>query len=328
MRRTVEQIKAASTFLFRRVIVRVRLISILAALALARLPPLQAQDLTPRAYLITPVDANALTLTWSYYNGGIDLNGTIPITGATGSYSVPVASYYHSFDFFGRSANIVGVLPYGVGTFQGNVLGAQKSIYRSGLLDATFRISVNLIGGPALPLDKFAKWKQKTILGASLKVVAPTGQYSSTKLVNWGINRWAFKPEIGYSRRFGHWILDAYGGAWLFTTNPAFFTAPVPVPQTEAPIGSFEGHLSYQFKNPRCWISLDGNYWFGGSTALNGIPNPDTRQTSSRLGTTFALPVTKHQSLKFAYSKGTYIRFGGDYHNVQVAWQYSWIGKP
>jgi hypothetical protein len=309
--------------------VRVRLISILVALALVRLPPLQAQDLTPRAYLITPVDTNALTLTWSYYNGGIDLNGTIPITGATGSYSVPVASYYHSFNFFGRSANIVAALPYGIGTFQGNVLGTQKSVYRSGLLDATFRISVNLIGGPALPLDKFTRWKQKNILGASLKIVAPTGQYSGTKLINWGINRWAFKPEIGYSRRlWDHWLLDAYGGAWLFTSNPAFFNTPLPSLQTEAPIGSFEGHLSYQFKNPRCWISLDGNYWFGGATTLNGIPNPDTRQTSSRLGTTFALPLTKHQSLKFAYNKGTYIRFGGDYHNVQVAWQYSWIGKP
>jgi hypothetical protein len=309
--------------------VRVRLISILVALALGRLHPLQAQDLTPRAYLITPVDTNVLTLFWSYYNGGIELNGTIPITGATGSYSVAVASYYHSFSFFGRSANIAAVLPYGVGTFQGNVLGTQKSVYRSGLLDATFRISVNLIGGPALPLDKYAKWKQKTILGASLKVAAPTGQYNSTKLINWGINRWAFKPEIGYSQRFwGHWLLDAYGGAWFFTTNPAFFNIPLPSPQTEAPIGSFEGHLSYSFKNPRCWISLDGNYWFGGATTLNGVFNPNTRQTSSRLGTTFALPLTKHQSLKFAYNRGTYVRFGGNYQNVQVAWQYSWIGKP
>jgi hypothetical protein len=27
------------------------------------------------------------------------------------------------------------------------------------------------------------------------------------------------------------------------------------------------------------------------------------------------------------YSKGDYVRFGGDYHNVQFGWQYSWVEK-
>ncbi|HEY6270940.1 MAG TPA: transporter [Terriglobales bacterium] len=305
---------------------RLRLTAILATLVVGL--PLCAQDLSPRAYLITPVHANAITLTWSFYDGGVNFNGTIPITGATGAYHVPVVSLYHSLHCFGRSANITVALPYGIGTFQGDAFGTQQSVYRSGLLDLTVRFSVNLIGGPAMPIDEFVKWKQKTLVGVSVKVLAPTGQYDGTKLVNWGINRWAFKPELGYSRRWGKWILDAYGGAWLFTTNNAFFDTPVPRPQTEGPLGSFEGHLSREFKSKRCWASLDGNYWFGGTTALNGIINPSTRQTSSRLGGTFAVPVTKHQSLKFAFSDGTFIRFGGNYHNLQVAWQYSWIGRP
>ena len=123
-------------------------------------------------------------------------------------------------------------------------------------------------------------------------------------------------------------MLDAYAGAWFFTTNPAFFALPVPQPQAEAPIGSFEGHLSRDLGKPRFWASLDGNFWFGGTTTLNGIQKPATRQTSSRVGGTFSFPVTKHQSFKIAYSRGTYIRFGGDYQNVQVAWQYSWVGRP
>lgn len=288
-----------------------------------------SQDLSPRAYLITPLNANAVTLTWSFYDGGINLNGTIPVTGLTGTYQVPSIAYYRSLGFFGRSANITVVLPYGVGTFEGEVFGAPRSVYRSGLFDLTARFSVNLIGGPAMRADEFEKWKQKTLLGASVKVVAPTGQYNGTKLLNWGINRWAIKPEIGYSHRRNKWVIDAYGGVWFFTTNKAFISFPVPLPQTEGPVGSFEGHLSRQLgNNPRCWASLDGNYWFGGTTTLNGITNPSTRQSSSRLGATFALPITKHQALKFAYSHGTYVSFGGDYHNLQVAWQYSWIGWP
>jgi hypothetical protein len=303
---------------------RLCFLTILCALAVR----VSAQDLSPRAYLITPVRSNAVTLTWSFYDGGLNFSGTIPIT-VTGTYHVPIIGYYHSLRFFGRSANLTAVLPYGVGTFQGAALGRQRSVYRSGLLDFSLRFSVNLIGGPAMPPDEFVKWKQKTLLGASIKVVTPTGQYNGAKAVNWGINRWAFKPEVGYSRRWGKWVLDGYGGVWFFTTNNAFFDTPIPRPQTEAPVGSFEGHFSRQLgSNPRCWASLDGNYWFGGTTSLNRITRPETRQTSSRLGGTFALPITKHQSLKFAYSGGTYVRFGGNYQNVQVAWQYSWIGWP
>jgi len=179
-----------------------------------------AQDLAPRAYLITPLHANAVTLTWSFYDGGVNFNGAVPITGATGMYNVPVFSYYHSFSFFGRSANITASLPYAVGTFSGEVLGQGRSVYRSGLLDFSARLSVNLLGRPAMQLQQFAGWKQKILLGASLKVVAPTGQYDPTKLINWGINRWAFKPEFGYSERWGNWVLDGYAGVWFYTSNP------------------------------------------------------------------------------------------------------------
>ena len=130
-------------------------------------------------------------------------------------------------------------------------------------MDFAARFSVNLKGGRAMSAPEFAKWKQKVLLGVSLRVIAPTGQYDPTKIVNWGINRWTFKPEFGYSERWGNWVLDAYADAWFYTTNPAFDAGPVPKPQSEQPIGSFEGHLSYDFK-PGTWVSLDGNFWRGG----------------------------------------------------------------
>jgi hypothetical protein len=291
------------------------------------LQSLLAQDLAPRAYVITALHSNAVTLTYSFYDGSLQFNGAAPVKNASGIYSVPSFSYYHSFSFFGRSANVLGTLPYGVGTFQGEVFTQKRQIYRSGLLDSIFRLSVNLKGGPALQPQEYVKWKQKTLLGVSLKVVAPTGQYDPTKLINWGINRWAFKPEFGYSERWGKWVLDGYAGVWFYTQNPQYFAVPHPQPQTEKPIGSFEGHLSYDMKQ-RLWFSLDGNFWFGGLASVNGLANPDTRQTSSRIGGTASFPLNKHQSLKVSYNNGTFVRFGGDYQNVSVGWQYSWLGKP
>lgn len=79
---------------------------------------------------------------------------------------------------------------------------------------------------------------------------------------------------------------------------------------------------------PRLWFSLDGNFWFGGRTSLNGVENPSTVQKDSRIGGTASIPMSKHQSVKFSYSHGAYVSFGGNYHNVSAAWQYSWLGKP
>jgi hypothetical protein len=291
------------------------------------LPALKAQDLSPRAYVITPLHSNAVTLTYGYYSGSVLFNGSAPITGATGTYSVPVFTCYHSFGFFGRSSNFNAAIPYAVGTFQGEVVGVGQQIYRSGLLDTTLRLSVNLKGGPAMEVREFAKWKEKTLLGVSLKMVVPTGQYDPNKLINWGSNRWAFKPEFGYSRRRKHLVLDAYAGLWLYTANQRSYSPSGPQPQTQEPIGSFEGHLSYDIK-PKFWLSLDGNFWFGGVTSLSGIANLATRQTSSRIGVTASLPVGKHQSVKVSYADGTYVRFGGNYQTVSAAWQYSWLGHP
>ena len=297
------------------------------AVATSVLNPVVAQDLSPRAYVITPLHSNAIIVTYSFFHGSVLFDGAAPITGATGTYSVPIPSYYHSFSFLGRSANVNSSLPYAVGNFQGNVAGQPHQLYRSGLLDFTSRVSVNLKGGPSMAAEEFRGWRQKTLIGVSLKVVAPTGQYDPAKLVNWGTNRWALKPDLGYSKRWSNWVLDSYGGVWFYTTNPRYYSPPVPKPQTQRPIGSFEGHLSYDVK-PRLWFSLDGNFWFGGVTSLSGIANPATRQRSSRIGATASLPLGPHHSVKVSYNNGDYIRFGGNYQSVSVAWQYSWLGRP
>jgi hypothetical protein len=152
----------------------------------------------------------------------------------------------------------------------------------------------------------------------------------SDKTDQLGSNRWGFKPEVGYSRRFGNWLLDTYGGVWFYTTNHEFFSYNQYFSglqmQSENPVGAFEGHLSYDVK-ARLWFSVDGNFWWGGETTLK-VANPLTRQEGSRVGVTASIPISKHQSAKVNYSNGAYISYGGNYQNISAAWQYSWIGRP
>lgn len=304
---------------------------IFAAMTICLCEGILAQDLAPRAYVITPIHSNAVVVTYSYFDGNLDFQGAVPIADATGKVNVPILTIYHSFNMFSRSANFTAGLPYGEGNFHGTVLGTETNAYRSGLFDSVYRFSVNLLGGPAMEPSDFRKWQQKHLLGVSLRMVAPTGKYDSTKLINLGTNRFGFKPEIGYSRRNGHWILDTYFGTWFYTKNPKFFSENQYIPgtqsQTQAPVGAFEGHVSYDVK-PRFWVSFDANFWFGGKTSLNGVENPITGLRSSRLGGTASVPISRHQSLKVSYSDGAYARYGGNFQNISVAWQYSWLGRP
>jgi len=302
-------------------------IALSAALVVFTAPLFNSQTLAPRAYLITPVDSTALTVTSDVRRGAVLFDASTPLTDPSGTIWLITPTYYHSLSFFGRSSNISVALPYVVSRFQALILGQRRRTNRLGFGDSGLRFSVNLMGGPAMKLSQFMKWKQNRVLGASLLVQLPTGQYDSHQLINIGTNRWAFKPEIGYSERHGKWLVDVYGGVWFFTKNPEFGTRFVPSPHSRAqkPIEVVEGHLSYDFK-PRLWVSLDGNFWFGGQSSVNGVENHATLQKNSRVGATAAIPITSRQALKFSYDRGAVIRFGGDFQSVQVAWQYSWTG--
>jgi hypothetical protein len=85
----------------------------------------RAQDLRPRAYIVSPLHSNAVTLSYAFNDGSVYIGSVLPITNNSGSYSVPSLSYYHSFGFFKRSANITASLPYVVGNFQVTVNGTQ-----------------------------------------------------------------------------------------------------------------------------------------------------------------------------------------------------------
>lgn len=54
-----------------------------------------------------------------------------------------------------------------------------------------------------MKLPAFVKYRERTIVGASVTMVTPTGQFDPGRLVNPGAHRWGFKPETGVARRLG-----------------------------------------------------------------------------------------------------------------------------
>jgi hypothetical protein len=279
--------------------------------------------MTPRAYLITPVGSNAVIGSYAWNQGDLLFDPSVPLEDAKGRFPLPILSFYHSYDFFGRSANIAVSLPYAIGRFDGNVAGSQHHVYRSGMVDMRIRAAFNIRGGRAMKVPEFVKWKEKTLVGVSITTVIPTGQVDPARVINTGTNRWAFRPDIGFSRRRGRWVGEVSGGVWFFSTNRHFY--PGDAVRSQQPMGAIESHLAYYAK-PRLWASFDVNFWGGGRSSVNGV-SKDDRQTASRVGGTVSIPLSRHHSVKFSANRGAYVAIGGNYTTITGAWQYSWIGK-
>jgi len=291
------------------------------ALALLLWPEISAsQELEPRAYSVSPVKTNFVVLSNAYAAGDLTFDPSLPVEDGSANINTMVAGYFRSMNVLGRSGNFTVVVPYSSGTVQGLLAGEFTQVSRSGLRDPSIRFAINLYGAPAMHLKEFASWNKKTVIGASVVVVAPLGQYDTAKLVNIGSNRWSFKPELGWSRRFGRWVLDAYGGVWLFTDNKTFY--PGLRTRSQAPIVSTQFHLSYNIRS-RLWAGVNANFYSGGRTSIDGIPNQDL-QKNSRFGGTLSIPLTRRQSFKFSYSTGAYTTIGADFQAFAAGWQYFW----
>jgi len=283
-----------------------------------------AQDLDPRAYARIPVDVTVLIAGFGYSHGGIVTDATLPLENLNADIESPSVGAVHSFSLFGQTAQISVALPYAWGDVSAIVGGIPQKTTRSGISDMRLRFSYLLLGAPAAAPQDLAKAPRKTILGTSLSIVAPTGQYMPEKLINLGTSRWAFKPELALSQPLGkRWLIDVYAGLWLFTKNDAYF--PGSSVRTQNPLGSFQGHISYNIQ-PLMWAALDMTFYTGGNSTVDGVPRDD-RQSNSRIGATMVLPVGKRHSLKFAFSTGAVIRSGADFSTVSVGWQTTFFGK-
>lgn len=122
-------------------------------------------------------------------------------------------------------------------------------------------MTVNFIGAPALPLSEYKNYKQNLIIGASLQIYLPGGQYDPDRLVNIGTNRFTFKPELGISKAFGRLILELAGGAAFYTTNYDFYQGKT---RSQATIASIQSHVNYIFRGGIKWhLLLGGAYYCG-----------------------------------------------------------------
>jgi hypothetical protein len=270
-----------------------------------------AQELEPQSYSDTPPHINFVAAGYVRSDGAVLFDTSAPISDVQAGIDSLTAVYGGTITLFDHTGSYAVVAPYVWADVRGNVGDTSGTVVRSGPADLRVRIAMDLLGRQSRPL-----------VGASLTLIAPTGQYDSSRLINIGSNRWSFKPEIGMALPRGRWLLETSLGAWFHTDNDAFLGGRR---REQESIAAVQVHVSYSFR-PGWWIAASATYYRGGRTTVDGIENDDL-QGNSRVGAVLSAPLTAHQSLKLAWSGGVSTRFGGDFDTWSVFWQYAWVRK-
>jgi len=286
-------------------------------------PIARGQELEPRALTNVPVGTNFVVLGYVYSQGNILLDPAIPIDDLDSKLHTIVGAYGRAIDFFGLSSKFDVLVPFAGGDWKGVLEGVDTARAATGFGDPRVRWSVNFVGAPALRAREYADWVQETIVGASLQVLVPLGQYDRIKLINLGSNRWTFRTQLGVSQVVGAWTFEAFAGAWFFTDNPDFFGGNM-LQQRPLLVGKL--HVIRSF--PRgWWLALDGGYGYGGRTLINGVER-ETRISTFRFGLTFAVPIARGHTVRLTLASGARIERGPDFDALGVSYQFSWGGGP
>jgi hypothetical protein len=289
------------------------------AIAIGAISVAHAQDIEPRAYSNAPIGVNFLIAGYAFTEGAVPFDASLPIKNAQLRTSNTVLAYARVLDLWGNSGKFDIIVPYTMLSGTAEVAGHPFERNVDGYADPKLRLSVNLYGAPALTLKEFKDYEQDLIVGASLQVSVPSGQYDDSRLVNIGTNRWSFKPELGISQAAGPWTLELQAAATFFTDNKDFFGGNT---RAQDPIYSLQGHAIYGFCSG-IWASFDATYFTGGRSTLNEVQSNDLQQ-NWRLGGTLAFPVDVHNSVKLYVSSGLSARTDNNYDLIGIAWQYRW----
>jgi len=277
-----------------------------------------AQELTPRLFWPTPKGTKVLVAGYAYTNGDVLFDQSIPIEDADSSFSAGILGYAQTLGLWGRTSNVLVELPYSWGSTQGQLEGEHVRRDFSAVGDLGLTLNVNLRGAPSMSVQDFQAFRAnpKPLVGASVKVVAPTGHYNPDRLVNVGANRWAARFKLGTTMLLKpKLLLELSASAWWFGDNDDFLQGK----KEQEPIYALDANLIKRIR-PGLWASLDITYFRGGRQTIGGEPLRDW-QDNLKLGGTLVFPFGGRHAIKLGYAAGVVTRYGNDFNQFLMSYQ-------
>lgn len=285
----------------------------------------RAQDLEPRRWSHLATGQNIVGMGYAYTDGFVYFNPVFKIEDAESRISSIGLSAIHAFDLAGKSARVSLMLPFVSGRWQGLVEDRFQIIHRRGTGDPRLRVSVNLHGAPALKGIEYSQYRAEhannTVVGASLALTVPLGQYFEDRLINIGKNRWSMRPQLGVVHTRGPWSFELTGSVFLFGKNSEFVDQAM---LKQKPVYTLQTHVIYSFSSG-LWASVSTGYGTGGNIIIDKNKTKfevDNWVWAASLG----MPIGETQSMKLTWLSGrTQNDVGRDSDNLLLSWSKRWL---
>jgi hypothetical protein len=267
-----------------------------------------------------PVGTDLVGFAYAYTAGELRLEPASRIQDADLDLHTALLSYNHYWDLFGKTARLDVLLPFQAGRWEGLLDGAPAATSREGLADPRLRLSVNLLGAPALQGREFVEFLQQhpdnTTVGAAVAVRLPFGEYSEDRLINLGENRYSIETQLGVLHTTPGWSYELTGSLYVFTDNDEFFGGTT---REQEPLYAAQAHVVRSFPSG-LWLSAGVAYGAAGETALGGNGLGDDRR-NLLYGASVGLPIGGSQSVRLGYIRGeTFADVGMDSHSLLLSW--------
>ncbi len=280
-------------------------------------------DIEPRRWTPLPVGTRIVGVGYAYTNGDLFFDPVLQLEDTSSDVHTVAASYVQSFSVLGKATRLDIVVPWQSAEWNGILRGAPARTDRVGFADPVVRLSVHLLGNPALGADDFRRQmstrRANTVLGVAVSVALPWGEYFDDKLLNLGQNRYVFRPQVGVLHTRGAWSYELTGSAFLFGDNDDFFGG---TRRKQEPLYAVQAHV-VRLLEPRFWVSVSAGYGIGGRSTIGSVEKDDER-ADVLAGISAGMALPRRQSLKIAYVRSWALRdVGADTGTLSVAWTVS-----
>jgi hypothetical protein len=264
--------------------------------------------------------SNIIRIGYGYTNGEILFDPVLEVEDAAIDVNAFVIQYVRPFKLGEKLAHLDVLLPYTIARWEGLLAGVPATVKRTGFADPRLRLSVNIIGPLAMEPKELQEYMSAhpvlTVVGISLALTLPLGQYFEDKLLNLGQNRFVFRPQVGIVHNWRNWSYELTGSVFLFTKNNNFFNGGT---KKQDPVFGMQTHLIRRFKQG-VWGSLSVGSGLGGQSLVNKQPNRDERG-DVLAALSFGFPLMKKQAIKAVYVRSQTLKnIGADTNSFGIIW--------
>jgi len=273
-------------------------------LAMGTLCPSQTLAQVPaRFYWDTLSEANAVPLIVNSMSGNTNpFDPAHTVTpGASFDATLVMVGYARTFSLFDRAAMAAILVP--MGRISGEVTVAGKTFNQSasGFGDPMLEFKINVLGPPAQKnIPDILRYEPGFSVNLLADLALPIGEYDSSKPLNLGQHRWYGRLGLPIVWQLGPWVpgrrttLEFLPAVWFFGDNDDF------VGQTKKtdPMFQVEAHLTRDLTE-RFWGSIDGAWYYGGKTSINGVAGEELNNLG--VGLTLGYQINDNLSVTVGY---------------------------